>query len=435
MGWFPFRKVTLGTVVVKYVLESLLDWRQHGVLKRPTLAPALQGVVSDEVFAKSRSYSLDKSRFHAIHSLYGFILELAILSFYLFPRVWEWTGAHLPVWAKESELAHSLAFLTALHVFSLVMELPFSLYSTFVLEARHGFNKQTLRGFFKDMLLETALMVVLAPPLLYAILLIVKIGGPPWRLALTLWLFLLGVSMVMMLLYPLVIAPLFNKFTPLPDGELRTEIEKLAASQKFPLTKLLVVDGSTRSAHSNAYLYGFFKSKRIVLFDTLLSQCKDANNEVVAVIAHELGHWKLWHTLFGFFVSQCLMLVHLVVYALMVGNSEMYRSFGFSSEPIIIGLMLFQQVLAPIEPLLTWGSNSMSRRFEFQADEFASSLGFAPSLRSGLIRMQEENKGTMAVDPLYSAYHYSHPPLVERLTAIQKQQSKGSQKAEEKKEQ
>ncbi|KAK9910322.1 hypothetical protein M0R45_034288 [Rubus argutus] len=283
-----------------------------------------------------------------------------------------------------------------------ITNLPFSLYSTFVIEARHGFNKQTIWLFFRDMLKEFALWLFLK-------------GGA--YLAIYLWAFMLVVSLVMMTIYPILIAPLFNKFTPLPEGQLRQKIEKLASSLKFPLKKLYVVDGSTRSSHSNAYMYGFFNNKRIVLYDTLLQQCKN-DEEIVAVLAHELGHWKLNHTVYLFISVQIRMLLHFGGYNLVRNSSSLFQSFGFDTQPVIIGLIIFQHTIIPIEHLVHFVRNLVSRAFEFQADAFAKKLGYASSLRASLVRLQEENLSAMNTDPWYSAYHYSHPPLVERLAAV-----------------
>ncbi|GLT71121.1 hypothetical protein SLA2020_431620 [Shorea laevis] len=252
-------------------------------------------------------------------------------------------------------------------------------------------------------------------------------GGP--YLAIYLWGFMFVLSLVMMTLYPILIAPLFNKFTPLPDGELREKIEKLASSLKFPLKKLFVVDGSTRSSHSNAYMYGFFKNKRIVLYDTLIQQVTGItvfslsfsvqnDEEIVAVIAHELGHWKLNHTMYSFIAVQILTFLQFGGYTLVRNSSDLFQSFGFDTQPVLIGLIIFQHTVIPLQHLVSFALNLVSRSFEFQADAFGKKLGYAAALRAGLVKLQEENLSAMNTDPWYSAYHYSHPPLVERLAAL-----------------
>ncbi|KAI3980015.1 hypothetical protein MKX01_042669, partial [Papaver californicum] len=170
----------------------------------------------------------------------------------------------------ENEIIHCYVFLGAVMIYSRITDFPFSLYSTFVIEARHGINKQTLALFFKDQLKIILLSVIIGPPIVAAIIYIVQIGGP--YLAIYLWTFMFVLALVVMTVYPILIGPLFNKFTPLPNGELRTKIETLASSLNFPLKKLFVFDGSTRSIHCNAYMIGFFKNERIVLYDTLIQQ-------------------------------------------------------------------------------------------------------------------------------------------------------------------
>ncbi|KAF3648074.1 CAAX prenyl protease 1 -like protein [Capsicum annuum] len=337
---FPYLEAVIGFMILMYIFESYLDVRQHAAHKLPTLPKPLVGVISQEKFEKSRSYSLDKSYFHFVHEFVTIVMDSSILYFRILPWFWKRSGEFLVYLGlnAENEIFHTLSFLAGVMVWSQITDLPFSLYSTFVIEARHGFNKQTMWLFFRDMIKGIALAIVIGPPIVAAIIVIVQKGGP--YLAIYLWGFMLILSLVMMTIYPVLIAPLFNKFTQvssqlalppplssqgeeeqiyiscssnmlirfpfdeqLPQGELRLKIENLASSLKFPLKKLFVVDGSTRSSHSNAYMYGFFKNKRIVLYDTLIQQCKN-DEEIVAVIAHELGHWKLNHTMYSFIAVQ-----------------------------------------------------------------------------------------------------------------------------------
>ncbi|XP_071735928.1 CAAX prenyl protease 1 homolog [Rutidosis leptorrhynchoides] len=415
---FPYMEAVVGFMILMYIFETYLDLRQHAALKLPTLPKTLEGVISQEKFEKSRAYSIDKSNFHFIHEFVTIVMDSAILLFGVLPWFWNKSGDILESVGLdvESEIYHTLAFLAGVMIWSQITDLPFSLYSTFVIEERHGFNKQTFWLFIRDMIKGMILAVIIGPPVVAAIILIVQKGGP--YLAIYLWGFMFVLSLVMMTIYPVLIAPLFNKFTPLPDGELRTKIETLASSLNFPLKKLFVVDGSTRSSHSNAYMYGFFKNKRIVLYDTLIQQCKNNVEEVVAVIAHELGHWKLNHTMYSFIAVQVLTLLQFGGYTLVKNSKDLFRSFGFDTQPVLIGLILFQHTIIPIQHLVSFGLNLVSRAFEFQADAFAKKLGYSKPLRDGLVKLQEENLSAMNTDPWYSTYHYSHPPLVERLAAI-----------------
>ncbi|KAF9687848.1 hypothetical protein SADUNF_Sadunf02G0135800 [Salix dunnii] len=366
-------------MILMYIFETYLDLRQHAALKLPTLPKTLKGVISQEKFEKSRAYSLDKSHFNFVHEFVTILLDSAILFYGILPWFWKKSGSFLVLVGlnEENEIFHTLAFLAGVMIWSQITDLPFSLYSTFVIEARHGFNKQTTWLFFRDLFKGICLAILLGPPIVSAIILIVQ----------------------------------------LPEGELREKIEKLASFLHFPLKKLFVVDGSTRSSHSNAYMYGFFKNKRIVLYDTLIQQCKN-DEEIVAVIAHELGHWKLNHTMYSFIAVQILTFLQFGGYTLVRNSTDLFRSFGFDTQPVLIGLIIFQHSVIPLQHLVSFGLNLVSRAFEFQADAFAKKLGYGSALRAGLVKLQEENLSSMNTDPWYSAYHYSHPPLVERLAAI-----------------
>lgn len=192
----------------------------------------------------------------------------------------------------------------------------------------------------------------------------------------------------------------------------------MAKKIDFPLKKLFVVDGSKRSSHSNAYFFGFFKNKRIVLFDTLIEH--STVEEICAVIGHELGHWKMNHITKMLIFNQAHIFSIFYLFSKVVDNPEFYKDFGFDTMPVLIGFFLFQMLLTPVESVLQFLLHIMSRKHEFEADAFAKALGYAETLKSGLIKLQVKNKGDSNPDPWYSAYHFSHPPLVERLNAIGK---------------
>jgi len=417
---FPFKEAVGAFLIFVHVFQLMLEFRQLGQLKKTELPPQLKGLIKDEAFVKSRAYSLDKMYFGLVYSTFEIVQEMLILYYNVYAVLWIWipTQTQKYGYGEEYEVIRSCIFMIILTQIPAIIGLPFKLYSVFVIEERHGFNKQTLGIFFKDKLKEFALLVVLVSLILAALIPIINNGGD--YLALYMWGFIFTLSLVMMTLYPTLIAPLFNKYEPLEEGPLRTKIEKLAAGLNFPLKKLYVIDGSTRSAHSNAYLYGFFNNKRIVLYDTLLKQCKENEEEIVAVLAHELGHWKEWHTLSNFFLSQILTFTQFAMFTVIRNTQGLYSSFGFaaSERPALISLMLFQLVISPLDTVLGFLMNVLSRRFEYQADAFAVKLGYGKELRAGLIRLQEENKSAMNIDPWYSAYHHSHPPLVERLAAL-----------------
>jgi STE24 endopeptidase len=255
-----------------------------------------------EKFDKSRAYGLDKSSFGFFRGAYNQVEATLFLILGYMPFMWTLSGQTLDHFGFDgsNEISRAIVLLTLTSIRDTIFGLPFSLYSTFVIEERHGFNKQTLGLFFMDKLKSFVLFMVIGYPITAALIYVIRWGGEFFYLYV--WLFLLAFSIIMMTIYPVLIMPLFNKFTPLEEGPLRTRIEALAASLSFPLTKLFVCDGSKRSNHSNAYFYGFLNSKRIVLFDTLLEQATE--DEIVAILGHELGHWKLWHTAQGFLIQQ-----------------------------------------------------------------------------------------------------------------------------------
>ncbi|RXM96947.1 CAAX prenyl protease 1-like [Acipenser ruthenus] len=319
---------------------------------------------------------------------------------------------------------------------------------------------KTLGFFLKDAVKKFVVTQCILLPVTSLLLYIIKIGGDYFFIYA--WLFTLGVSLVLVTIYADYIAPLFDKFTPLPDGELRGNIESMAKSISFPLTKVYVVEGSKRSSHSNAYFYGFFKNKRIVLFDTLLEDYSPLNKagepgagepglepqpvpehsgesdstenkakpknkkqgcnnpEILAVLGHELGHWKLGHTVKNIVISQMNSFLCFFLFAVLIGRKELFTAFGFyDNQPTLIGLMIiFQFIFSPYNEVLSFCLTVLSRRFEFQADAFARNMGKATELYSALIKLNKDNLGFPVADWLFSMWHYSHPPLLERLRAL-----------------
>uniref|UniRef100_A0A3Q3JTI0 CAAX prenyl protease n=1 Tax=Monopterus albus TaxID=43700 RepID=A0A3Q3JTI0_MONAL len=390
----------LGFSWTVYLWEAYLSYRQRRIYRSTTHVPQELGKIMDsETFEKSRLYQLDKSNFSFWSGLYSETEGTLILLLGGIPFLWAIAGTLTARFgfSSEYEITQSLVFLTLATLFSALTGLPWSLYNTFVIEEKHGFNQQVLVTIYADY-----------------------------------------------------IAPLFDKFTPLPDGELKTDIEAMAKSISFPLTKVYVVEGSKRSSHSNAYFYGFFKNKRIVLFDTLLEDYSPLNKtgepqpeqpesdetpieskakpkkqgcnnpEILAVLGHELGHWKLGHTVKNIVISQMNSFLCFSLFAVLIGRKELFVAFGFNdSQPTLIGLMIiFQFIFSPYNELLSFCLTVLSRRFEFQADAFARSMGKASELYSALIKLNKDNLGFPVADWLFSMWHYSHPPLLERLRAL-----------------
>lgn len=457
-------KAVLAFLWVMYVWEAYLSYRQRKLYKTVTEVPEeVKEVLDEETYTKARLYQLDKSEFSFWSGLYSQFETTVILLFGGIPFLWNKSGEFLQRhgYDEEYEILQSNVFLLGATAFGLVTGLPWSLYSTFVIEERHGFNKQTLGFFIKDQIKKLAVSIALSIPITSLLIYIIKIGGDYFFIYA--WLFVFVISLVLVTIYADYIAPLFDRFTPLPEGELRTRIEEMAASIDFPLKKLYVVEGSKRSSHSNAYFYGFFKNKRIVLFDTLLEdyapmnqekkteenadegneeekpEVQDEaaqnaeedgsdkknkkvgcnNDEVLAVLGHELGHWKLSHNLKNLVIGQVNLFLCFMVFGFLHQNKALYEAFGFNAMPTLIGiLIIFQFIFSPYNELLSFCMTVLSRKFEFQADQFAMDMGRAADLKSSLIKLNKDNLGFPVTDWLYSTWHYSHPPLLERLRAL-----------------
>ncbi|KAJ3326072.1 CAAX prenyl protease 1 [Blyttiomyces sp. JEL0837] len=423
-GQVPYKELVLGFSWTIYLWEQYLSIRQHRNLSNPKLGvpKSLQAHVTNEEHEKARAYGRDKSWFGFFSSAYGQIQNSAVIIMNYLPFFWDLAK---DVLAKvgldgDREIMQSVVFTCIIMVLSTFMNLPLSLYSTFVIEERHGFNKQTLSLFFSDLVKEILLSLVIGAPVIAGLLMVIKWGGENFFLYVCV--FMLDFQLIMVIIYPTLIQPLFNTFKPLEDGELKTKINALASRINFPLTKIFVVDGSKRSSHSNAYFYGFFKNKRIVLFDTLLEHSDQ--DEICGVLAHELGHWQMNHIFKMLALSQIQIFVIFYLFSKFVHAKPMYEAFGFEEQPIIIGLILFTYLYSPVDSLLSFLMHVISRIHEFQADAYAKSLGYASVLANGLIKLHKKNLGNLNPDKLYSAWHYSHPPLVERLAAIQASEKK-----------
>lgn len=413
-----------------------LNWRQRKLLQRLVDLPSsVEGLMSKDVYDKARAYALDRNNFAIGQNIYSEVFNTAVLVVYGYYYVWQWS-IELAKYCginHENDILISAVCMFILQMISHIIDLPIIIYNTFVLEEKYGFNKQTATFFIKDEIKKFIVSQIIVLPLLCGMIWIVKNGGDYFFVYL--WIVSVVVSLFMMILYPEVIAPLFDKYTPLPEGELREKIEDLAASLKFPLYKLFVVEGSKRSSHSNAYLYGFHKHKRIVLFDTLIKgfcikpdDCdadKDKGcetNEILAVLAHELGHWKHSHTVKGFLYGQIIFVANFIMFAKLLQYTPMYAAFGFvDSQPIFIGLIIVTMyILIPLNTIFNYTSVVIARRFEFQADEFAAKLNHGQPLKAALLKLQKDNLSYPLFDKLYSSWHHSHPPVLERLEAIDK---------------
>ena len=322
-----------------------------------------------------------------------------------------WDGAGL------TELYKGTAVIISFMLISSLIDMPASLYRAFVIEEKFGFNKLTIKTFLVDLFKGSLLSIVIGVPLIMLILWLMNTAGSLWWVYA--WLAITAFSVIMMWAYPKFIAPIFNKFTPLEEGEVLDKITNLLERNGFNSEGVFMMDGSRRSSHGNAYFTGFGKTKRIVFFDTLLKQLSPT--QIEAVLAHELGHFKHKHVLKGMLVSMTMTLVGFGVLAFLMQQQWFYTQLGVENESTYMALLLFMLVSPVftffIGPIMSW----WSRKHEFEADAFAAKESSAEELISALVGLYKKNAGTLTPDPVYSAFYDSHPPASIRIAHLRKQ--------------
>lgn len=357
---FPWKKLILGFSIGQFVFESFLSLRQYRVLCETKPPKTLQNEIDQETFDKSQAYSRAKSQFGFVSSLYSQAQNVLFIQYDILPKLWSLTGGWLARYAPErfgGEISHSILFFFTFTLISQVLSLPFSYYGTFVLEEKFGFNKQTVKLWLTDMLKSQALMIGLGTPLLAAFLKIIQVTGQLFFAYV--FVFMLAVQVFGITIYPIFILPLFNKLSPLEEGPLKSGVEKLAKRLEFPLHELYVIDGSKRSAHSNAYFYGLPWKKHIVIYDTLIQ--KSETEEVVAVLGHELGHWKMGHTTKIFGIAQVCLCVGLFtrIFVLTAFHSSIHStSSPFSASSSTMHLFTTRSASTTSGPSLLASSSS-----------------------------------------------------------------------------
>ncbi|BBB65996.1 peptidase [Undibacterium sp. YM2] len=362
---------------------------------------------------KAADYTIAKTKL----GMAMLLLNAAVLmGFTLFGGL-QWLSVHL-VKLTGSGMWYQISLLVAFTIISSVIEFPFSYYSQFVLEEKFGFNKMTLGLFFTDMIKNALIGAVLGLPLIWVILTLMEKAGSLWWLYA--WAFFIGFQMLIMLIFPVVIAPLFNKFWPLDNEEVRERIENLSKRVSFALKGIFVMDGSKRSGHGNAYFSGFGGAKRIVFYDTLLERL--APNEIEAVLAHELGHFKLKHIIKRMAVMFALSLVFMAMLGFFKEQIWFYTGLGV--DPMLLAqndamaIILFMLVLPVFTFLFSPLSAITSRKHEFEADAFAAKHTNANDLVTALVKMYDDNSSTLTPDPLHSAFYDSHPSASVRINHL-----------------
>ncbi|MDH5766649.1 MAG: M48 family metallopeptidase [Gammaproteobacteria bacterium] len=380
---------------------------------RAQVPDAFSEKISLDDHQKAADYTSTKIRFGRWPMLYDSLLLLA------------WTfGGGLELLDQNWRILEldpvytGIAVILSLMLISSLLDLPFSIYSTFVIEERFGFNRTTARTFMTDLFKGMLLALVIGTPLIWVILWLMEKAGDLWWLYT--WVVWTAFSLFIAWAYPTWIAPVFNKFTPLEEGETLNRIKNLLNRCGFNSNGIFVIDGSRRSSHGNAYFSGFGKNKRIVFFDTLLKSLDD--DELEAVLAHELGHFKRKHIIKGMMLSISMSLAGLWILAWLMQHDWFYNTLGISTPSTYMALLLFTLVIPVFTFLLSPLMSMLSRKNEFEADEFAAETSSANDLIRALVNMYKENASTLTPDPVYSAFYDSHPPAPVRIAHLARQQ-------------
>jgi len=407
-----FTIVFIIALIISHSIQFWLSKRQadHVAKHRDAVPDAFKDSVSLTAHQKAADYTLAKGKLGKIDDVIGIVLLLLVtlgggiqLSFNL------WSG-----WV-ESPLLAGVGAIASIFLVLTLLELPTSLYQTFVIEEKFGFNKSTLQQFAKDQLLSLGLGAAIGLPILALILWVMDSVGSLWWL--WAWAILMSFSLLMSWLFPTVIAPLFNKFTPLEDGTLKNRIQSLLERCGFHSQGIFIMDGSKRSGHGNAYFTGLGNNKRIVFFDTLVKSLDD--EELEAVLAHELGHFKRKHVIKMLIATSIMSLISLGILGWLIDQQWFYNGLGVEQPSNAAALLLFMLVSGTFTFFMQPISAYFQRKFEFEADDFAANNAKAEKMISGLVKLYEENANTLTPDPLYSAFHYSHPPAAIRIAHLE----------------
>ncbi|MDO9169814.1 MAG: M48 family metallopeptidase [Methylobacter sp.] len=407
-----FTIVFLIALTLSFSVQFWLAQRHAAYVARHRFAvpEAFKNTVSLEAHQKAADYTLEKSKLGNIDSIVGVIFLLLL-------TLGGGINLAFEFWASSiaSPLLAGLAAVASVFLFMTLVEIPTSVYQTFVIEEKFGFNKSTPQRFIKDQLLQLALVTVIGMPLLALILWVMDSIGSLWWL--WAWGILISFSLLMSWLFPTVIAPLFNKFTPMEDGSLKDRIQGLLSRCGFNSNGIFIMDGSKRSGHGNAYFTGLGNNKRIVFFDTLISSLDD--EELEAILAHELGHFKCKHTIKMMVATAIMSLISFAILGWLINQPWFYNGLGVAQPSHAAALLLFMLVSSSFTFFMQPISAYFQRKFEFEADDFASSHAKAEKLISSLVKLYEENASTLTPDPLYSAFHYSHPPAAIRIANLE----------------
>ncbi|MBO6522745.1 MAG: M48 family metallopeptidase [Balneolaceae bacterium] len=403
--------IILAAIAVDFILDISSNWLNLKALTKK-LPDEFSEVYDEETYAKSQEYTKVTTRF----GFFTGIFDLALLLAFWFSGGFNWLDQIVRSW-EFGELVTGLFFIGILMIAKTIISLPFSVYSTFVIEERFGFNKTTPKTFVLDLIKGLLLGAVIGIPLLAGVLAFFMYTGDfAWLYA---WLAVTFFTLIMQYVAPTWIMPLFNKFTPLEEGELRTAIEEYTEKVNFPLQGLFVIDGSKRSSKSNAFFTGFGKNKRVALYDTLIEN--HTIPELVAVLAHEIGHYKKKHIIKGMVISILQTGVLFFLLSFFLSEAALFEAFYMEQMSVYTGLIFFGMLYSPIEMILSIFMQMSSRKHEYEADEFAAVTTEKPGdMISTLKKLSKDNLSNLTPHPFYVFLNYSHPPVLQRIKAIRK---------------
>ena len=406
-----FTSLFLAMLVLSLVIRLWLSHRQisHIMAHRATVPAAFAGKIDLNDHQKAADYTVTKTRFSRIPLFY----DAGLLLIWTLGGGLQWLDQTASAFGFNPILTGIIVMLAFMLISSL-LELPFSLYSTFVIEERFGFNRTSVKTFIVDLFKGAAIGLILGVPLLWTVLWLMEQAGEFWWVYA--WLVWTAFSLFIMWIYPTLIAPIFNKFEPLEEGATLDRIQQLLHRCGFSSNGIFVIDGSKRSSHGNAYFSGFGRNKRIVFFDTLLKMLND--DQLEAVLAHELGHFKKKHIIKGLLLSFATTFVALAILAWLMKNEWFYTALGISTPSTYMALLLFTLVLPVFTFVLHPLLSLFSRKNEFEADAFAAEQTEADYLIQALVGLYKENASTLTPDPLYSAFYDSHPPAPVRIAHL-----------------
>jgi STE24 endopeptidase len=406
-----FGTVFLAALALASVTRAWLAARHIGYVRAHSgqVPREFANEIDIDAHRKAAEYTIAKTRF----ALIGIVVDAAVVIALTFGSGLQLLDDFAAAWTAGS-VAHGLALIAFVVAVTTAIELPFGIYRVFVIEERFGFNKMTLKLYFIDLAKSTLIATAFGLPLVAAVLWVMeRMGAYWWAYAWALW---VAFNLFMLAIYPTWIAPLFNKFSPMQDPELRERVERLLERCGFRVKGLMVMDGSTRSTHGNAYFTGFGVAKRIVFFDTLLARLNPA--EVEAVLAHELGHFKLRHVMKRMAWVFLASLAFVWLLGFLMQQDWFYRGLNVTTPSTGMALILFFIVVPQFTFLLQPLGAMYSRKHEFEADRYAARNASARDLVSALIKLYKDNASTLTPDPLHSAFYDSHPPAAARIARL-----------------